>query len=324
MFGSIALFVGASIGPVELDWSAPSACPTAAAVEARIDEYVGESPSDVSVRVEATVIEIADGWSLTLETTDDEGRSQQRVVEDPDCDALAEVTAVLTALAVDKSTAEHDQAPPPEPEPALPPAPVERPSAPEREPAPPRSSKPARDVVAPIPTREPLRFGVRVAGGFALGWMPAGGDVGLAFTLGRRRWAVEAEALLGAPREVRLSEFEGIGVDLLGWTAAARGCGVLSLGTTVDLPLCAGVEAGQVRGTPVGLDNATAAAPTWVAALASPSLRLSVHRRIALWFMPELQIGLLRPDLHTNDERVDLFASSTASGRIRAGIEFVF
>ena len=324
MLGFIALFAGALTGPVELDWSAPPQCPTSAAVEARIESYVEDVPPDVSVRVEATVTESAEGWSLTLETTDDEGRSQQRVVSDPDCEALAEVTAVLTALAIDKSTEEREQAPPPQPEPALPAAPEET-FRPEDAPTPPPVAEPPEDRPSPqAPAPDPLRLGVRVAGGFGLGWMPPGGDVGLAFTLGRARWGLEAEALLGAPRQVRLASLDGIGVDLLGWTAAVRGCGVVGLGTKVDLPLCGGVEAGQLRGDPVGLENATTAAPTWVALLVSPALRLAVHRRIALWFMPELQVGVLRPDLHTNDGEVELFASSIASGRVRAGVELVF
>lgn len=321
-------------GPVQLDWSAPPQCPTRAAVQARVDGYLGDAPSELAVRVEATVTEHGDGWSLTLVTVDPQGRSRTRVVEDSDCEGLAEVTAVLSALAV--APKEPEVVTDPELETGSEPSGEETvPEAP-RVTAPAPESEPVAPAVQPrVSLREPpstpskdargsLRVGVRASGGLGMGWLPVGGDLGFATMVGRNGWAAELEVLLGLPRRVRLAEFGARGADLLGWAIAGRGCGVVTLARRLELPLCVGLEGGQVRGSPVGLDDPADAAPTWLAALLSPSLRLSAHRRIALWLMPEFQLGVVRPEFHTNAQRIQIFAASVASGRFRAGLEFTF
>lgn len=326
MLGSAIAIACVLADPVELRWNAPRECPSEQDVRARVERYVGEASAPDNVRVEANVTERDGGrWLLVLTTTDANGEVQTREIEDADCEGLAESAAVLAALAV---------APQPDAAPALEPAPaavVEPPPSVPNEPEvetdtepPPAPIEPPVDVLPPRASRPPLRYGLRLGGGLGFGWLPLGGDLGLAVTIGGRRWAAELEGLIGLPRSVRLTRSADSGADLLGWSVAGRGCGVLPLTPWLALPLCAGLEAGQVRASAVGLEDASDAALPWVAGLASVSLRAAVHPRVSLWVMPELQVGARRPVFSASDEQDEVFASSVASGRVRVGLEFVF
>lgn len=314
--------------PVEFRWNAPQECPSEQEVRARVDRYVGDASTPDEVRAEAKVTEGDSGtWSLVLTTTVADGEGQTREIEDSDCEGLAETAAVLTALAV---APEAEVAPDPKPDPVLEPALVPE-IAPEpaagAQPGPeptsaPTDYPPARSEPRAVPTL--LRYGLRVAGGIGLGWLPLGADLGVAATIGGRWWSAELEGLVGLPRSIRLDRSPAAGANLLGWSVAGRGCGVLPLASWFALPICAGLEGGQVQASPVGLDNASDAGLPWIAALASTSLRAAVHPRVSLWLMPELQLGLRRPEFHATAEQDEVFASSIASGRVRAGLEYVF
>ena len=326
MLGTAIAIASVLAAPVEFRWNAPSECPSEQDVQGRVERYLSDVAGPEGVRVEADVTERDGGrWLLELTTIDASGAESTREIEDTDCEGLAETAAVLTALAV---SPQADVAPAAEPaaapviEASLPPA-----TEPEPETPPEPASAPLRpppDVAPRRSSRTPLRYGVRVGGGIGFGWLPVGGDLGLAATLGGRRWAAELEGFIGLPRRVRLGRSPDSGANLLGWSVAGRGCGVLPLTDWLALPLCAGLEAGQVRASPVGLDNDADAALPWVAALASASLRAEVHPRVSLWLMPELQVGLRRPVFSASDEQDEVFAASPASGRVRAGVELVF
>ena len=274
--GTIAAALLVLGAPVELRWTAPPQCPSQAEVRARVDHYLGAEASSDPVVVDAEVIDVGEeGWRLTLTTTDEDG-SLTRTVVDTDCDGLAETTAVLTALAVSPNGPESEPVPPREPVPLPEPSVVLVPP-PESEPEPVPSEvaaepEPPVDRGSSPRPRTPLRWGVRAAAGVGLGWLPVGADVGLAVSLGARRWAVEVEGMLGTPRDARLDRLPTVGADLLGWSVAGRGCGVLSVARWLDAPLCAGIEGGLVQASPVGLEDSTDAARPWVAVLVSPSL----------------------------------------------------
>lgn len=312
------------LAPAGIHWNAPDQCPSEEDVRARVERYVGDGARQESVRAQANVTEHeGGGWQLVLTTTDASGQVQTREIEDRDCEGLAETAAVLTALVV-APRAEVVSKPAPEAEPA--PVPVSEPQPlPEAAPTPPPTPTETPAEISEPPARQAsLRYGLRVGGGIGFGWLPLGGDLGLAATVGGRWWAAELEGLIGLPRSVRLDRSPGAGADLLGWSVAGRGCGVLPLTSRLALPLCAGLEGGQVRASSVGLEDGSDAALPWIAALASASLRAAVHSRVALWLMPELQVGARRPVFHATDAQDEIFASSLVSGRVRAGVEFVF
>ncbi|MBV1858098.1 MAG: hypothetical protein KUG77_06770 [Nannocystaceae bacterium] len=325
MLSSSIVIASVLVAPARLGWNAPGQCPSEADVRARVERYLGDAVEQDSVPAQADVTEREEGgWLLVLTTTDASGTVQTREIEDADCEGLAETAAVLTALAVAPQVdVVAEPEPAAEPVTEVPPVPAQEPE-PEVETSEPPPREPIEAPLRISKRRVPLRYGLRLGGGIGIGWLPLGGDVGLAGTIGGRWWAAELEGLFGVPRSVRLGTSPDVGADLLGWSVAGRGCGVLPLTSWLALPLCVGLEGGQVRATSVGLEDSDNAALPWVAGLASASLRAQLHPRLALWLMPELQVGIRRPQFYADGGELDVFAASLASGRARAGLEFVF
>lgn len=87
------------LGPgVELEWSAPDRCPTAANVLADVDRMLGERRLAVTVAVKATLVAGAGGFAATV-TID---RSAPRSLHARGCAALARAVALMIAVAVDQ------------------------------------------------------------------------------------------------------------------------------------------------------------------------------------------------------------------------------
>ena len=88
---------------LQLTWEAPAQCPTKAEIDARIVQLLSPEilerapPLTVRAHVEA----LADSeWVLELEIKTVAGL-RSRTVESPDCTSLADLTALVVALAVD-------------------------------------------------------------------------------------------------------------------------------------------------------------------------------------------------------------------------------
>ncbi|MDC0722879.1 hypothetical protein [Nannocystis bainbridge] len=85
---------------VELSWRAPAACPDADAIHQRLRELVPVPPSGPLVRAAADVTpRPRGGWRLRL-TLRGHRLDDRRTIEARDCRGLADVTALLIALAV--------------------------------------------------------------------------------------------------------------------------------------------------------------------------------------------------------------------------------
>src|SRR5690606_24144102 len=94
-------------------------------------------------------------------------------------------------------------------------------------------------------------------------------------------------------------------VGLHVWSVGAVGCGVPLVvepraetgraSSTWELPLCAGVEAGEVLARPRGLADARGGREPWVAAIAGPRLAWSPRPIFALVVAVEVVVPLLRP-----------------------------
>jgi hypothetical protein len=99
LIASLALPAHGAAQPVDLDWNAPSSCPTAAEVRARIRALAGtSSPSDAPLRATATITQHRAGsLHLQLVLTMD-GLVGERSLEARACDDLAGATAVHIAL----------------------------------------------------------------------------------------------------------------------------------------------------------------------------------------------------------------------------------
>ncbi|MBZ5711900.1 hypothetical protein [Nannocystis pusilla] len=100
--GLLVVFASPPAVPrVELTWQAPAACPDAGAVHERLRALAPEPPAGPVVRAEADVARrgAGAGWRLRLALRGP-GLDDRRVIEARDCRVLADVTALLIALAI--------------------------------------------------------------------------------------------------------------------------------------------------------------------------------------------------------------------------------
>jgi hypothetical protein len=142
--------------PITLDWTAPATCPARQAVLAQVYRLLGGSPpSDAPKRIKATATidhPTGDHWQLVLriESADAVG---MRTVRAESCQALAEVAALVVALAFDPIAA-TERRPPPTPPPASAPVPSTAPAPPV---TPPGSARPGpTNPPRPGPARAPI------------------------------------------------------------------------------------------------------------------------------------------------------------------------
>jgi hypothetical protein len=310
----LALLLAGS-APVDLHWEAPPECPDAAEIERRIAAYTGSAEPDEPLVVDAKVEQVDARWRLRLALT--RGASEElRELEDGACEGLAESAAVLVAIAIAPELMGEAEVPPPQP-PEPPTAPIEPPPTTHAIETPPPPPPPAR-------RREPLHVSLRASGGASVGWLPIGGDVALAFALWWRWLRLELVGSYAPPRRVRFDDLQRAGADVSAWAVGVRACGLLHPVRWLDIPLCGGVEAGQLIGRPVQLVDGKIGRPAWAAGVIAPALAFVVHRRVALWLAPELLIPFTRPTLRLTNEDAPLFQAARVAGRFSAGIELRF
>lgn len=312
----------ADAGPVELRWDAPSACPGEPELRAAVELLLGAPLSESRPR-RMTVIAAVQarelGWSLRIFTVTTSGTRERALRRDRDCATLARAAAVLIAMAIDPSVlarldpdsialldAPNDAppasvTPPVDPDPAttpIDPAPPHEPGPPPVDSNPSAAASPPPDEPAAqgpsIPARHRPRGALRLAGGLGWGDLPAvGGGLGVASALVWPRVRVEALTYLWPARRVRV-DAAGAGGNFLLWTLGARACPVFHPHRVLELPVCAGFEAGRLHVRGVELQNATSVRSTWFAAVLAPALVYRPTRTLALWLAPELVIPVVR------------------------------
>jgi hypothetical protein len=321
---------------VALTWQAPAGCPDAAAVRRALAGYLGEGPSaeaGAAVRAVARVTQSGGAYRLVLRTETASGESRRETTAD-DCAVLVDATAVIVAIAVDPSTVlgRGDAAPRPvEPEPVEPPS----------EPAPSEPADPvdpvdpgpteAAPILAPeVPSPVPppvsprVRYGVRVGGGVDLGVLPGlAGGVRVAAAAFGRPWRAELRGDFWFPRTATAAE--GIGARVSLWSLGARGCGVPAVARAgLELPLCAGLESGAMRGDPVG-DRIASPTPSrrfWLAADASAGVAWAPWRFLALVLQAELVVPIVRAGFRVGE--MEVHRAGPVGGRGLLGLEARF
>lgn len=279
--------VGLVLGPgpteasrsIEVAWQAPADCPTQAAVEARVAELLGPAALAGPREFEGargTVDGESGAWRLTLEIETRSGVGQ-RTVESEDCASLAEVAALVVALAVDPlSVALATSEPPP------------------AEPAPAPATEPAPAVSTSEPVVEVARAPARVSGfvsprfGVSHGQLPVvGPTVALAVGVELRRARVEAVGTYLTPQTaLRSVDDREVGGRYMMGYAALRGCPTVRLERprgSLALPICVGLAYGGVRNDPIGLAQPRSATASWAAAQLSPTLSWRSGEYLALW-----------------------------------------
>ena len=255
--------------PPTLVWDADPPCPETAVVRARIEALIGRPLLEVGEPVHAVAVVDASGSKprLQLRLRSETGVSD-RLITASACTELAEITAVMIAVAIDPSLPEPPPVVASEPEPIAPPEP--------------KASVVANVPTKPSPPAEPRLQGVvRATAGIGFGAVPGitptvGGLAGL-------RWP-HARLEIGAEhwfrQEARFSGATNVGVDVRLTTAHASGCWVprAAVGRTrwFEFPLCAGAAIGSLRGDGVGVPRRTRKRLLWT----------SGHVAAAVLFVP--------------------------------------
>lgn len=311
--------------PVDVTWQGDETCP-ATHFHGRLAAYLEGAEQQRPVRVVITVQQ-GKQWTADLALTSDGGRTDRHLTGNA-CNEVADAAAFVTAVAVDPGVLarphpdEGDQ-PLPEPTPdivAVPPPVIPDPPPPDPPVPKPAPVEPAEQ--RPTPTPRPRLDGfVRASGGFEAFALPRiAPTANLTLGLLGQRWRVELGGTYRAPTVEHRDDLPELGAKLRLWTVAARGCGVLRP-SALEIPLCGGLEAGQVlaRGT---YDGAGSGRLPWLAAVVGPALVWAPRRRFALWLGVELGVPLIGGNF-TSDGR-ELSTIKRISLRAGLGLEVRF
>jgi hypothetical protein len=322
---SLALLEPPTVEPVSLRWQ--SECVEREQALVRLRELIPELPEQVPEEHGEIAVTVAiSGTSAQVQFVSSRG-IDERTLEGRSCESLAEAVVLVIAVAVEAEVAPQ-QPEPAEPEPAEP-EPIEpEPIEPEPEPGP----EPATEVSieqppsdSPPPKQQRPRGHVGLLGGG--GWGPIDAGMGaLVLEVGAqgRRWRASARGVWVPPRTIALADEPTLVGRYDGGFGGARACLVSSLARErIELPHCAGFEAGVLRGRGVGTtpDPDTATQP-WLGVQLGPGLRYVPNRWIALGVEVDLVAGLLRGGFTLGDR----IAQSQAPIGVRAlaGLEIRF
>lgn len=291
-----------------LEWTAPDECPEQQDVVARANRLA--VVSEAALRGRAVVTRSSDGFAVEIEVA---GRTQRHGAAS--CEALADLTALVVAVAADPvAVATHT---------AIPPA------SPPRDPTPPPTSAPApeppQETPSPSPTPRPaLRrrwvptLGVRGLVGYAqLPGIDSG--AGISVALERPRLAVQVRADWIFARRTPIAGLAPAEAELAAGNVSLRGCGGMTR-RILALSGCGGVELGAVWAHPVRVSESQDVTALWAAAIGAFSLRAWVDPRVGLELGGELVLALRRPRFALRDDPAA--TTDTRRGGIRgwAGI----
>jgi hypothetical protein len=311
----------------ELSWRAPAGCPDAAALQARIGRLVGASSGSSSVatlRVDGVVTVVEGGFSLSLRVATD-GLVEDRVLVADRCEALADTTALVAALAADPiataavvdvpalvEAARRDDADP------LLGDPITDGPSPSRV-ADDRPRTPPRAPSGERRPRSPVGVWTRLDAGVQFGAVP-GVAFGLAgvVAVGGRRLRGELAGSYWLPRT---TDRAGATIRVQLGAIAPRICGTLPQGR-IDVVLCAGPELGIMRGD---VQDGPTRLPLWLAVTAEAGIRVPVSRRVSVWTTVAAAAPVLFPRFRlvdaTGTRQREVYRPAAAGVRGVVGIE---
>lgn len=299
----IALLLSAS-PPVGLEtrWDTSPACVEAHALPARVASLSGREAmpaARLSLGAERSGVQ----WkvSLELETPGSSSAAPlRRTLEGRDCATLTEAVALvvavqLDAVAVAQVIASREAAPSLEQVELPEVLEVAEPSSP----APTRSPAPALRASdsdsAPSPSRRPRpRAIVGLAAAGELGILPRGAAAfELTGGLGWPRASLELGALTSLGPDGVSEQSPAVGGRFRLFTGLVRSCGVPSQGR-LALPLCGGLELGDLRAVGTGLQRPSTVNAWWVAVVASARPQWWVSPRFGVGALLDLVVPLRR------------------------------
>jgi hypothetical protein len=293
---------------VDVEWTAPEGCPRERFVDA-LHRHLVDSDA-TGVRVAARVWTTEGAWAVETTLTFDGGARTPRRFAGKSCEAVVDAVALATAIAIDPvrvvEAMPELRGPAPEPEPGI------RTDAPDQVPAPPpepdavrippttAARRPITDADArarprtpPQPRSRRTRAALGAAAAFDGGALPGFG-LGVTGGAALLRPRLRAELLAGwrAPVRVRAASpnSAGASIDLL--HLGARLCGVVPATRRIELPFCAGLDVGRVRGRGFGVVDARTAALWWTSVVAAAGLHWVATARFALVTRAELGVPL--------------------------------
>jgi hypothetical protein len=309
---------------VFLSWKAPDKCPDETRVASSVKRHLGrptvQAANSRTLVANARVEARAGGsYRVQLEISRDDlvGR---RVLEDVDCAQLAEAIAFIIAVAADPRVLDRPAATPQD----------------DAKPAPEMRNS-ALDPIIKMRKRRRLGGSLGISGGAGFGALPAlGGGIRLGGGLRVAGWGVEASGSYWFPRSTtargthpEAGEVTGH-ADLLLATGAVMGCHYFARGK-LEIPVCAGLEAGSLRVIRAGLDlpesgtgsssaNSRDVAVFWMALDAALGLTMLVHERVGVTLRAEAAVPFRQHDIYWKN--LDLaFEVGPASLRVIAGVE---
>ena len=335
----IAVGIGLALAPessapvpeeIQLTWRAPDACPDAAVVREHIAAQVAELDGPrrrvaAEAVVDATLIEDEAGFRLDLSVST-AGAVVLREVRSHDCALLARATGIIVGISVDAGlgveqiaaemdlqaeAAGDDQSRPPEVR-------TEEASA-----DPTEEGVTTEDRFETTPPRSepvPIDAVLRIAGGVDAGILPGVGG-GLDVSLGAtgRWWRAEGHASHWFSRRDEFEDEPGVGGELSLWSGGVRGCFVPAFGR-LEVPVCTGVELGQVVAEGFGGTVNFDARDLWAGVVLAPGVVWLPRPWIGLYGGVDGFVALTRPG-YSGENRPGLHRSAGVAIRATVGVE---
>jgi hypothetical protein len=278
----------ATVASIELEWDAPSDCPSKEAVLGRITELLqGPPTTEAIVRARASRLGPRD-WRMAL-TMRVGGSSGERTLRASSCEELADTAALVVALAIDParvaahearvSAEQGDASAPPAGADAAP-APDAGPSSPSVQP----EAIPSADTQPPSSAFVGER--VTVGNGVAPG-IVGGGSLLVGWEHGP--WRLDLAGVAWSPRRQSLDGASSVGGRFTSYEGALRGC--VRIARLVAEPFaCAGAEIALIEAQGYGIDHPSSSARAWIGPTAglalawvlAPSWRLAADLSAAM------------------------------------------
>ncbi len=290
-------------GRLQLEWQAPSECPTAAEVRASVARLLGgevKLPPGETVEVTAAVT-AGQTWRVDIATGAEAQRSR-RSLESASCAELADATALLVALLIDA----HAVA-------------VSAPASP-----PPAAARPAA-TVAPQASATALRAGV--LGTVGLGILPGlDAGVGVSVAIVRGAWRFDLRGSYGLRRDQNVSVASPPGAyGVFNYSGGVAGACRLFPRDRIELGACVDVEGGVLSARGYKFSEELSGRAIWLglgpaAYVAIRAGRFSVPVRAAL------VVPITRPEFVFNygADTGSVFRAAPLSGRLTVGLELQF
>jgi len=254
-------------GLLHLTWTAPAECPTQARLEAQVADLLGGPTEAAShVRASARAWRGEDAiWHVEIHTQTGPATGERRV-DGESCQAIADATALILAVAVDPEAVAARAAPEtvretPRWDPTDVPSPVVVMPGPVVEAAPPLPAIPA-PTSPDVPL--PLHGAIMAIAGLDAGTLPRTATwFGAGVTGSRGSLRLEARAILFSEQTTYLRTPSSAGGDFDLTAAGLTLCQAVRM-RSPTLDLCGGLEAGLFRARGFGVTDPSKADPLWL------------------------------------------------------------